>query len=347
MIWLKLLLLPFYFIYSLFIYIRNSLFDYGFFSSTKFKIPVISVGNLCVGGSGKTPHVEYLVDLLIKSKSVSVLSRGYGRITNGFFKVNSDSDYLDVGDEPLQIALKFPTASVAVSEKRSFGIKELLKEKIDVVILDDAFQHRWVKPGLNILLTKYNDLFINDNLIPLGRLREHKSCYLRADLIVVTDTPNPFLPLDEYRLVEQISPMFYQKVCFSYFKYLQPKSLFTDDKKTLENSSIILVTGIANSHSLIEYIESKKGKIKHHHNFRDHYNYKVKDIKKIIKSFSSISNSDRLILTTEKDAVRLKKYKEYFDGIPIYFIPIQVKFHGKTNFNSLINEYVEENNLRN
>lgn len=275
------------------------------------------------------------------------MSRGYGRKTNGFLKVNPDSDYLNVGDEPLQIASKFPAASVAVSEKRSFGIKELLKEKIDVVILDDAFQHRWVKPGLNILLTKYNDLFINDNLIPLGRLREHKSCYLRADLIVVTDTPNPLLPLDEHRLVEQISPMFYQKVCFSYFKYLQPKSLFTDDKKTLENSSIILVTGIANSHSLIEYIESEKGKIKHHHNFRDHYNYKTKDIKKIIQSFSSISNSDRLILTTEKDAVRLKKYKEYFDGIPIYFIPIQVKFHGKTNFNSLINEYVEENNFRN
>jgi len=283
---------------------------------------------------------------LNKTKLVSVLSRGYGRKSSGYYRVSTQSDFLKVGDEPLQIASKFPEINVAVSEKRTLGIKELLKVKSDVIILDDAFQHRWVKPGLSILLTKYNDLFINDSLLPLGRLREPKSCYLRADVIVVTDTPNPLLPLDEYRLIEQLSPAFHQKICFSYFKYLTPKALFSNDlPENIFKKDIVLVTGIAKSLSLLDYIENNNGKIRSHLKYKDHYKYKSNDVKKIIQVFNSISSTEKLILTTEKDAVRLKKFEKLFANVNIFYIPIEVKFHGKTNFNSLLLTYVEENNF--
>lgn len=348
MIWLKLLLLPIYFLYSILIRIRNKFFDLGLFKSREFNIPIISVGNMCIGGSGKTPHVEYLIRLINDSQKISVLSRGYGRKSKGFLNVNANSSAHKVGDEPLQIASKYPNVSVAVCERRVSGIMRLLKQKVSLILLDDAFQHRWVQPGLSILLTKYDNLFINDTLLPLGSLREHKKGYSRADIIVVTGTPTPLLPLDEHRLVEQISPMYNQKVCFSFVKYLEPKSIFTNEIIDIKNKDILLLTGIENTNSLINHLEESGNKIVNHLKYRDHYNYKLRDIKKIISSFQSISSTEKLILTTEKDSFRLLKFDKLLEGITICCIPIEVGFHGKkSNFDSLILNYVEKNNFYN
>lgn len=348
MIWLKLLLLPVYLLYSILIRIRNKFFDIGLFKSREFNIPIISVGNMCIGGSGKTPHVEYLIRLINDSQKVSVLSRGYGRKSRGFLNVNANSSAKKVGDEPLQIASKYPNVSVAVCERRVSGIMKLLKQKVSLILLDDAFQHRWVQPGLSILLTKYDNLFINDTLLPLGSLREHKKGYSRADIIVVTGTPNPLLPLDEHRLVEQISPMFNQKVCFSFVKYLEPKSIFTNEIIDIKNKDILLLTGIENPNSLSNHLEESGNKIVNHLKYRDHYNFKERDIKKIISSFQSISSTEKLILTTEKDSFRLLKFEKLLEGITICCIPIEVGFHGKkSNFDSLILNYVEKNNFYN
>ena len=346
MIWLKLLLLPVYLLYSILIRIRNILFDVGFLKSKKFNIPVISVGNMCVGGSGKTPHVEYIIRLINDSKNISVLSRGYGRRSKGFLNVTPQSSAKIVGDEPLQIASKYPNVSVAVCERRVSGIMKLLKQKVSLILLDDAFQHRWVQPGLSILLTKYDNLFVNDVLLPLGSLREHKHGYSRADIIVVTGTPNPLLPLDEYRLIEQISPFYNQKVCFSYVKYLDAISIFSDKKIALNGKKILLVTGIENPNSFINYLEDTNNEIAHHLKYRDHYNYRDKDVKKIISKFNSITSTEKLILTTEKDSFRLLKFEKLFKGIQVCCIPIEVSFQGKkSDFDSLILNYVEKNNF--
>ena len=222
-------------IYGFVVYIRNVFFDYGLFTSKDYSVPIISIGNLCSGGSGKSPLVEYILRLIENKEKVAVLSRGYGRDTRGFKWVTPKSYVKDVGDESLQIVRKFPQVSVAVAENRNEGIQNIIYEESELIILDDAFQHRWVNPGLNILLTTYDNLFINDYLLPFGSLRESRSGSKRADIIVVTKTPYPLLPLDEYRLKEQIAPFFHQKLCYSYLNYLPLESLFTNDKYSLDN----------------------------------------------------------------------------------------------------------------
>ena len=210
---LKLFLIPLSFLYGLLMYFRNLLFDFKIVKSKEYQLPIISIGNLCVGGSGKSPMVEYIVKLLSSHTGVAVLSRGYGRETS--ISLGKTGSYVrDVGDEPLQIKRKFPNVSVAVSEDRQKGIQKFLGHNCQVVLLDDAYQHRWVKPGLSILLTTYDNLFINDYLLPFGSLRESRRRANRADIIVITKSPKPLLPLDEYRLREQIAPSLEQKVVF-------------------------------------------------------------------------------------------------------------------------------------
>ena len=276
---LRLFLLPIVFFYGLVVFIRNMLFDYGIFSSKEYSVPIISVGNLCAGGSGKSPLVEYILRLIDNREKVAILSRGYGRDSTGFHWVTTKSFVKDVGDEPLQIARKFPEINVAVSESRNKGIQEIIRNKCDLILLDDAYQHRWVKSGLNILLTSYENLFVNDNLLPYGKLRESKKNFRRADIIVVTKTPYPLLPLDEYRLKEQISPFFNQKLCYSYLEYQEPVSLHTKKSVSIDDKEVILITAIASADLLKEYVDSK-AKIIEHFEFKDHYNFKKKDIKK-------------------------------------------------------------------
>ena len=272
------------------------------------------------------------------------MSRGYGRDSRGFQFVTNKSIVKDVGDESMQIARKFPEINVAVSESRNKGIQEIILKECDLILLDDAYQHRWVKPGLNILLTTYDNLFINDNLLPYGRLRESKKNFSRADIIVVTKTPHPLLPLDEYRLKEQISPHFNQKLYVSYLEYQQPISLYTEKIVSIEGKEVILITAIASANLLKEYVDSKANVIQHFE-FKDHYNFKKKDIKKIIDSYNKIDSQEKLILTTEKDATRLVIFENYFKGIDIVYLPIKFKFQGKTNFNDLILKYVEQNRV--
>jgi tetraacyldisaccharide 4'-kinase len=341
---LRLFLLPIALFYGLVVFFRNMLFDYGIFCSKEYSFPIISVGNLCAGGSGKSPLVDYILRLIDNRDKVAVLSRGYGRDSRGFQWVTNKSIVKDVGDESLQIARKFPEINVAVSERRNKGIQEIIHKECDLIILDDAYQHRWVNPGLNILLTTYDNLFINDNLLPYGRLRESKKNFRRADIIVVTKTPYPLLPLDKYRLKEQISPFFYQKLCYSYLEYQKPVSLYTKKSVSIEGKEVILITAIASADLLKEYIDSKANVIDHFE-FKDHYNFNKKDIKKIIDSYNKIDSQEKLILTTEKDATRLALYENDFKGIYIAYLPIEFKFQGKTNFNELILKYVEQNRV--
>lgn len=341
---LRLFLLPITLFYGFVVFLRNILFDYGILSSKEYTIPIISVGNLCAGGSGKSPLVDYILRLIDNRNKVAVLSRGYGRDSRGFQWVTNKSVVKEVGDESLQIARKFPEINVAVSESRNKGIQEIIHKECDLIILDDAYQHRWVKPGLNILLTTYDNLFINDNLLPYGRLRESKKNFSRADIIVVTKTPYPLLPLDNYRLKEQISPFFYQKLCYSYLEYQKPVSLYAKKSVSIEGKVVILMTAIASADLLKEYVDSKANVIEHFE-FKDHYKFKKKDIKKIIHSYNKIDSQEKLILTTEKDATRLALYENDFKGIDIVYLPIEFKFQGKTNFNELILKYVEQNRV--
>ena len=341
---MRLFLLTISFIYGLIVFFRNVLFDFGIFSSKEYSISIISVGNLCVGGSGKSPLIEYIISLINNRNKVAVLSRGYGRDSRGFNWVTKKSSVKDVGDEPLQISNKFPEINVAVCENRNKGIQEIIQKQCDLILLDDAYQHRWVKPGLNILLTTYDNLFINDNLLPYGRLRESKNNFRRADIIVVTKTPYPLLRLDEYRLREQISPFFNQKLCFSYLEYQRPVSLYTKKSISMEGKKVVLVTAIASTDLLKEYVDSKANIIKHFE-FRDHYNFKKNDIIKIIDSYNKIDSQEKLILTTEKDATRLITYENHFKGIDVVYLPVEFKFQGKTNFNELILKYVEQNRV--
>ena len=341
---LRLFLLIISFIYGLIVFFRNILFDYGIFSSKEYSISIISVGNLCVGGSGKSPLIEYILKLINYRDKVAVLSRGFGRDSRGFHWVTKKSSVKDVGDEPIQVAKKFPEIKVAVSESRNKGIQEIIQKQFDLILLDDAYQHRWVKPGLNILLTTYDNLFVNDNLIQYGKLRESKKNFRRADIIVVTKTPFPLLRLDEYRLREQISPFFNQKLCFSYLEYQRPVSLYTKKSISIDGKEVVLVSAIASADLLKEYVDSKANIIQHFE-FRDHYNFKKNDINKIIDSYNKIDSLEKLILTTEKDAVRLIHYENYFKGIDIVYLPVNFKFQGKTNFNELILKYVEQNRV--
>ena len=340
----KFLLFYFSIFYGISVFLRNVLFDVGIFSSKKYQIPIISVGNLSVGGTGKSPLVEYILRLTDSQYKVAVLSRGYGRNSKGFKWVKITSSVKDVGDESLQIVQKFPKINVAVSESRNEGIKEILLKGCDLILLDDAYQHRWVKPGLNVLLTTYDDLFVNDYLLPFGKLRESKKNFDRADIIVVTKTPYPLLPLDEYRLKEQIYPLHNQNLCFSYLEYLEPASLYNKKAVSFEGKEVILVTAIASAKSLKEYVDSKANVVSHFE-FKDHYNFNKKDIVKIINCYNEIDSKEKLILTTEKDATRLVLFESYFNGIDIVYLPIKFKFHPKTNFNELILKYVEQNRV--
>ena len=340
----RLLLIPLSYLYGFIVFIRNKLFDYEIFNSQKYSIPIISVGNLCSGGSGKTPLVEYLINLVGNSYKIAVLSRGYGRKSKGFLYVTKNSCVNDVGDEPLQIVQKFPEIIVAVSESRNFGIKKLINKNCDLIILDDAYQHRSVNPGLSVLVSSYNNLFINDYLLPYGNLRESKNNYSRADIIVVSKAPYPLLSSDKLKVKKQISPLFNQKLFYSYLNYNDPVGLFSNSYLSLNNKNIILITAIASSDPLINYVISKATIIKHFR-FRDHYKFKKNDIKKIIKYYKEIDLQETLILTTEKDATRLVNFESYFIGISVAYLPVEFKFYPKSNFNKLILNYVEQNRI--
>lgn len=346
------LLLPFSLLYGLITWTRNLFYDTGFFRSVRFDIPVICVGNLNTGGTGKTPHVEYIIQLFKNSKVIATLSRGYGRASKGFIiaKPNMNSEIL--GDEPFQYFLKFPEIMVAVGENRINGVEKLLSKHpgINAVILDDAFQHRSVKAGLNILLTDYSDLFINDQLLPAGNLREPKSGYKRADIIIVTKCPSIITVGEKQELIKVLKPLSHQKILFSFFSYEILTSFFSGMDKIeisqLKDYEVLLVTGIANTRSIKSFLSQKAKKL-NQFEFPDHHYYTDDDIKKVQRNFDNIAAQKKIIITTEKDFMRLNKeaIKKKFPQLPFYYLPVNVDFDSgdKKIFEEKILNYVGKN----
>lgn len=343
----RLLLLPISLVYGMIIFVRNKFFDFGILKANKFEVPVIGIGNITTGGTGKTPHVEYLVRLISSDKSKATISRGYGRKTSGFLYVSENNNVDMVGDEPLQLKNKFKEVTVVVSEKRKNGIEKILTEnpQTSVVLLDDAFQHRAVKPGLSILLLDYSTVFKKDFLLPAGNLREPFSAKKRADIIVVSKCPQTLLDTEKNRIIEKITPNKMQKVFFSSVVYApEIKAVFNSETRTVStNLNTLLVTGIADAKGIKSFAEEATKLVKHIE-FSDHHVFSDNDIKYIVEIFSTIVNANKIILTTEKDAMRLKGI-EGLRKLPLYYLPVEIKFHekDKQEFNKLILQYVGEN----
>lgn len=333
---LKYVLTPFSWIYGVVTAVRNWLFDNHILPQEQFDVPIVSVGNLTVGGTGKTPHTEYIVGMLAMDYNTAVLSRGYKRRTKGFILANSNSTPDSVGDEPLQIFHKFGAkVKVAVCEDRRKGVRELMKQfpNIELIVMDDAFQHRYVKPKVSVLLMDYNRPLYDDHLLPLGRLRESPHQINRADMVIVTKCPNEITPLD-FRLVQKnLDLMKFQKLYFSRYTYGGLLPVFPDDDpyrasltEFTHNDTVLLVSGIANPRGFVRHFKNYPFKKKVCH-FPDHHNFSRENLCNIEKMFDSLSGERKIILTTEKDAVRLA-YNPYFPRHLkqiTYFMPIAVK----------------------
>lgn len=346
----KILLSPFALIYGVVIFIRNYLYTNQYFRAASFDLPVISVGNLSTGGTGKTPHVDYLIQLLKPYYPVGVLSRGYRRKTSGYLEVTTNHTALDVGDEPLLTKWKYPEIAVAVSENRAMGIPSLASTKPPnfIVLLDDAFQHRSVRPGLNILLTPYHDLFTDDYILPIGNLREFRGGANRADLIIVSHTPPDITESEKHQIQEKIQPKNYQFVFFSYISYLPMYQVFQENMmrvKPSEESEIVLLTGIANNNKILDYTEGKFSKV-FPRAFADHHTYNAQDIESIIATFKDVKGKEKYIITTEKDLTRLMPFASAFNKaqIKVLCLPIKVNFVGEDEqrFNKAIYFFVHK-----
>jgi tetraacyldisaccharide 4'-kinase len=352
-----LFLYPFSILYRMMTDIRNMLYDTGILPSAKFSIPVICIGNITVGGTGKTPHTEYLIRILRNEFKVAVLSRGYKRKSKGFMIVTPSSAARETGDEPLQIARKFPDIVTAVDKKRSNGIKTIMKEypETDVILMDDGFQHRSVKPGLSVILTDYSRLITRDHLMPYGRLRENRSNRKRADIIVITKTPDDIAETTMSEITDELKSHPRQKLFFT-------KTLYKDLTLVFENVAsgkspfsvsgskkygVVLVTGIAVPESLFLFLEKQFKEIIHL-DFADHHFYNEDDTEKIRSAWKALESEEKLLITTEKDAVRLREFSNFEDPIKraFYCIPVEVGFikDDKHEFDNLIFDYVRKNN---
>ncbi len=336
--------------YSVAIAIRHLLYDIGIFKRQSFPLPVISIGNLSMGGTGKTPHTEYLIRLFREKYAVATLSRGYKRKTSGFLLADAQSKVVDIGDEPKQFFTKFSNIKVAVDEKRVRGIRRLLamEQPPDVILLDDAFQHLSVKPGLNILLSDYHHLYTKDYLFPTGNLRDNKQSAKRADIIIVTKTPSVFSPFIADELYDKIKPKVHQQLFFSHLKYGKLKPVLKNGSFPVPKSlsSVLLVAGIANTYPIKEYIKPQCN-VYIELNFPDHHHYTEKDYQLIEQKFNDIIGKNKIIVTTEKDAVRFRdsEYLRNFEQIPLFYLPVEVAFHSTKgiSFDEMMLDYVRKN----
>jgi len=325
---LRILLLPFALLAGVYITIRNFLYDKNILRSAGFNIPLISVGNLAVGGTGKSPMVEYLVRLLGTRYNLATLSRGYKRKTKGYALAGPDTTALEIGDEPMQFHAKFPHISVAVGEERIVAIPQLLHDRpnTEVIVLDDAFQHRPVQPGLSILLTEYQNLFTRDWFLPTGDLRDERRSAKRADIIVVTKCPADLSRGEKEKITEEISPLAHQKVFFTTIHYGTPyRILDRSEAELTPDTEILLVTGIANPRPLKQYL-TEHSRAFWMMAYGDHHIFSIDDLKEIIKKFDTLSGPEKIVLTTEKDAVRLMKFGKELEGLPVYVIPVEHRF---------------------
>lgn len=338
--------------------IRNKLFEYGIYKQEEFDIPIVVVGNLAMGGTGKTPHVEYIVESMLGRYNIGVLSRGYRRSTKGFVLASPQSRPEDIGDESYQIYRKFgPEVMVAVCENRVEGIKRMreINPSLNMIILDDAFQHRYVKPTVSILLTEYNRPVFKDSLLPYGRLRETPRALNRADIVVVTKCPPEVRQVD-YSIFERNLNLFpYQKLFFSRYNYGSFVPLFSEEAKdipTLDSlsvsGSVLVITGVANPKPFLRFLRRHKVKAKLKR-FPDHHNFSSSDMEEIATIYDSMTGDNKYIITTEKDAVRLlnNPYFPHRLKHSIFYIPIKVDFisRGDAEFTAGIEKTIRDSRL--
>ena len=354
-------LLPLSWLYGLGVGFRNLLFEMHVLKSRPYPVPVISVGNITVGGTGKTPHVEYLVRLLKDKTHVAVLSRGYKRKSKGFVLADSNSTVRDLGDEPYQMKQKYPEIEVAVDKKRTRGIDKLIsgdytKQEVGVILMDDAFQHRYVKPGLNILLVDYHRQVIYDKLLPAGRLREPVKGKDRADIVIVTKCPKTLTPMEYRVLTKQMALYPYQQLFFTSLNYDSLRPVFPEAAKSashlspltsqLSDKHVLLLTGIASPKQMIIDLQDLTGHI-HPLTYGDHHNFRKKDIRHINETFDALP-SPKLIITTEKDATRLKDAKGFSDAVRknLFVLPVSIGFmqEGEEAFNNRVVSFIKNSN---
>lgn len=351
---LRIFLFPLAALYGVVMSIRNKFFDWGLKKQVAFDRPVISVGNLCAGGSGKTPMTEYLIRLLDNRYKLATLSRGYKRKSKGFVVADDKSTVSTIGDEPLQFARKFPDVVVAVDENRRRGIRNLLgmKEAPAVILLDDAFQHRQVKPGLSILLTDYFKTYIHDQMLPLGMLREPVTGAKRAQAIVVTKSPRIFSPILRRQITQELNPAPYQQLFFSYVKYVGLEPLFPGipayPVQKRKPSAIFMMTGIANPSPMEEYLRSMSDELIMM-TFPDHHDFSLQELAGIRQRFTDYHSREKIIVTTEKDAMRLRnsKAEDILKGLPLYYLLIEHEFHkeDKEKFDKMVMDFLSGFNL--
>ena len=345
-------LLPLSKLYGFAVSLRNTMFNIGLLKSRAFDIPVISVGNITVGGTGKTPHVEYLIRLLHDTFHVAVLSRGYKRSSKGYIKATPQSTMPEIGDEPYQMKQKFPDITVAVDKDRCHGIEQLMADdrQLDVVLLDDAFQHRYVKPGINILLVDYHRLIIYDELLPAGRLREPLEGKERADIVIITKCPKDLKPM-EYRVVTKAMSLYpYQQLYFTTIDYDRLRPVFHREQAEKElhelaDVHVLLLTGIGSpeqvQHDLQPYAPHLATLT-----FADHHVFNDKDVQLINETFEALP-SPSIIVTTEKDATRLQEAEGLSEHVRanLFILPIRICFMQEQgeSFNNYIINYVHKN----
>ena len=341
----RVLLSPASFLYGLAVGLHQSLYWSGFLKSIKFSVPVISIGNLSVGGTGKSPHVYYLLELLREYIHPAVISRGYKRKTEGFRLVNRDDQVSMVGDEALQTKIKFPDIPVAVAESRALGIPALLAKRpeIQLVLMDDGFQHLQVKPGLNILLTEYASPFSQDALLPGGRLREWRHGAGRADIIIVSKCPKEPTAEETTKWRKELNIHAHQKLFFSTIRYSKPYHFLNPQRSLFFNQSmhVTVLSAIAQSSYLVNEIAQHVASTIEI-SFEDHHYFSEQEIREIIRKFNAISNPNKIILTTEKDATRLTAYSALLEQekIDIFVMPISIDFYQKNEFDQTIKQFL-------
>ena len=348
---------PLSLLYGFVTYVRNKMFDFNILPSHEFGIPVISVGNISVGGTGKTPHIEYLISLLKDEYNIATLSRGYKRKTSGFLEASENSTAQEVGDEPLQIKRKYPDTTVAVNSSRVEGINKLLKkeEKLNAVLLDDAFQHRHVKPGISILLIDYNRPITQDHMLPYGRLRESAYERKRANIILITKCPDRMKPIERRIIRKELNLFPYQTLHFTRLTYGSLMPVFPEaaDNRGREDYKkikpwVLLITGIASPRPFKRHVRGISTRIREM-NYPDHHAFSDKDIKTIQENFNAMGDEqhEKIVITTEKDAMRLKQFDNLDEQIKkvLYYIPVKVKFldNEESKFNKHIINYVRNN----
>jgi tetraacyldisaccharide 4'-kinase len=341
---LRKILKPISLLYGEVVKVRNKMYDNGMLDSIKFETPTIVVGNLSVGGTGKSPMIEYLIRLLKDDYKVAVLSRGYKRTSKGFQLATNRSTVAEIGDEPMQFYKKFDDVIVAVDAKRVNGIQQLkaLENPPDVILLDDAFQHRKVQGGFNILLTPHYNLYIDDSMLPSGDLRENIKGAKRADVILVTKCPDDIDENEQFEITKKLNieltqTAFFTKIGYDEFVYSKADKIKLTD---LKNYEIILVTGIAKTSPLTSFLNTKQLKFKHLE-YKDHHNFTERDLEKIHQKYTKIVDKKKLILTTEKDYVRTFEVAKE----KVYYLPIKTEFLSAIeadSFKNKIKRYVEQ-----